>query len=141
MTYIIMNTHSSRGKVLYRDVLNLESVILRSPTITKSVEKQIENLELRLGSIQSDFEREAKLLIAKVPSNKRSNQNIVNKSNKVKVVRVSEMNGAINKIKKLVGVSAPQPNSVQPPTGASDLMRTLERVNDRLSKIGSRFED
>ena len=133
-----MSTHSGKGAVLYKNVLDLEASILRYPTVNKSAEKQIEGLELRLGSIQRDFEREAKLLIAKVSPNKRSNQNIVNKSNKVKMVQVSEMNAAINNIKKLA--SNPT-TSIKTPVGTSELMRTLDQVNERLSKIGSRFED
>jgi hypothetical protein len=144
MIYIIMTTYSSRGKVLYKDVLNVESSILKSPKLNKSVEKQVESLELKLSSIRSDFEREAKLLISRVKPNKRSNQNIVNRSNKVRAVKVSEMNGAINKIRKLtsgnttsVPVSEPP---IAPPTGAQELMSTFEKLDEKLKTVGSRFQ-
>lgn len=134
---------TNRGKVLYKDVLNLESSILRSPKLNKSAEKQVESLNLKLSSIRSDFEREAKLLISRVEQNKRSNQNIVNKSNKVRAVKVSEMNSAINKIRKLVPGSATPTTSestITPPTGAQELMSTFEKLDERLKTVGSRFE-
>ncbi len=148
-----MATYSSRGQVLYKDVLNLESSILRSPKINKNVEKQVESLELKLSSIRSDFEREAKILVSRIASNKRSNQNIVNRSNKVKAVKVSEMNRAINKIRKLsTSTSAPAPapalapapapssTSGQSSSSVSELMSTLEKINGKLESMGPRFK-
>lgn len=138
---------TNRGKVLYKDVLNLESSILGSPKLNKGAEKQVESLNLRLNSIRSDFEREAKLLISRVKQNKRSNQNIVNKSNKVKAVKVSEMNGAINKLRKLASGNTTPTTSVSvsespitPPTGAQELVSAFEKLDERLKTVGSRFQ-
>jgi hypothetical protein len=136
-----MTTYSSRGQVLYKDVLKVESNMLKSLPVNKSIEKQVENLELKLSSIRSDFEREAKLLVGRLASNKRSGQNIVNRSNKVKLVKVSEMNDAIKRIRKASNASTPpETTSVKPPTEASTLMSTLEKLNGRLESIGTRFE-
>ena len=135
-----MTTYSSRGKVLYKNVLDLETSILRDPKINKSIEKQVESLETKLSSIRSDFEREAKLLVARVKPSKRSNQNIVNRSNKVRVVKVSEMNGAINKIRKLTSGNGTSVPASQPPRGAQELMGKLEQVNETIKTLGTRFQ-
>ncbi len=139
-----MTTYSSRGKVLYKNVLDLETSISSSPKVNKSIEKQVESLEFKLSSIRADFEREAKLLVNRVLPSKRSNQNIVNRSNKVKVVKVSEMNTAINKIKKLApgpGSSASVPVSQASSSSAQELMSTFEKLNERLKTVGSRFQE
>lgn len=92
-----MTDFTTRGKGIYKNVLDLEQKIF----FDKNAGKKLDNIELRLKILRNDFDRQVKNLIKTIPSNKRSSQNIVNKSNKVKKVKVAEMNSAIDKLKKL----------------------------------------
>lgn len=92
-----MTDFTTRGKGLYKNVLDLEQKLF----VDKNAGKKLDSIELRLKILRGDFERQAKSLLKTIPSNRRNSQNIVNRSNKVKKVKVAEMNSAIDKLKKL----------------------------------------
>lgn len=129
-----MSTFTSRGKQLLADVTALETAITRNGT-NKSIGKKIESLELRLSTIRGDFERQAKNLASKIPANKRSNQNVVNASNRVKKVKVADMNAALNQMKILrTGRAGPTG-----PTGTSSsseqLLSEIRDFTQNLSQL------
>ena len=92
---------TNRGKKLYSQVLSLEERIYLFPD-QKDANRQLSSIESRLKSIKSDFESQAKNVLEKIPSNRRSEQNIVNPRNKkVKQIKVADMNAALNQMKRL----------------------------------------
>ena len=92
---------TNRGKRLYSQVMNLEERIYLFPD-QKDANRQLSSIESRLKSIKSDFESQAKNVLEKIPSNRRSEQNIVNPRNKkVKQIKVADMNAALNQMKRL----------------------------------------
>jgi hypothetical protein len=133
-----MTTFTARGKQLLVDVNALETAITRNGT-NKSIGKKVESLELRLSTIRGDFERQAKNLVSKISANKRSNQNLVNAGNRVKKVKVSEMNSEISKMRKLTNGSAPvSTTSVGSSSSVRNkLLNKLTQLNERVTKMDS----
>ena len=93
-----MSSFTNRGRALYNDVLKLEQTIFTD----QNAGKKIQQFKLRLESIINDFDRQAKSILEKIPSNMRGQQNVINiRSKKVKKVKVADMNAALNQMKRL----------------------------------------
>lgn len=92
---------TNKGRRLYFQVERLEQIIWSFPG-QKDANRQLSSIESQLKSIRLDFESQAKILLEKIPSNRQSEQNIVNPRNKkVKQITVADMNAALNQMKRL----------------------------------------
>lgn len=132
-----MTTFSNRGKAIYKDVLQLEQSIFTD----KNADKKLKSIELRLQSIRIDFERQAKTLLEKIPSNMRGRQNVINtRSKKVKKVKVADMNAALKQMKNIrTGPASESP--ITSTAGAQKLESAFEKLDERLKTVGSRFQN
>lgn len=153
-----MTTFTARGKQLLQEVVALETAVTKNGT-NKTIGKKVDSLELRLSTIRGDFERQAKNLASKIPTNKRSNQNVVNAGNRVKKVKIANMNSELNKMRKLTSGAAPAvvpppasasaPASAPAPASASasvsgnsslqELKRLFAETNQRIKNMGSKI--
>ena len=98
----------------------------------KNAGKVLDSIEFRLKTLRNEFESQAKSLVQKMPSNVRSSQNVVNRRNNVKKVKVSEMNSALNRLKTLSKNS-----SVNEKTALlSELRTSLEEVKSKAANTG-----
>ena len=131
-----MTTFTSRGKQLLQDVIALETAVTKNGT-NKSIGKKVESLELRLSTIRGDFERQAKNVASKIPSNKRSNQNVVNAGNRVKKVKISEMNSELAKMRKLTSGAVSAPASTV--TGIQEIKNMFAKTEGQIKNVGSKI--
>lgn len=123
-----MSSFTNRGRDLYNDVLKLE----RNLFTDQNAGKKIQQFKLRLEAIINDFDRQAKTLLDKIPSNRRSRQNIVNPRNKkVKQVRVAEMNSALDQLKKLI------PGAPDPAGSPSDTSELFQELRNAVIQLGT----
>lgn len=125
-----MSSFTNRGRALYNDVLKLEQTIFSD----QNAGKKIQQLKLRLEAIINDFDRQAKTLLEKIPSNQRGMQNVINiRSKKVKKVKVAEMNSALDQLKKLSSNGKSTNNS----NFKKELLNKIGVMESRLAKTGS----
>ena len=125
-----MSSFTNRGRALYNDVLKLEQTIFTD----QNAGKKIQQLKLRLEAIINDFDRQAKTLLEKIPSNQRGMQNVINiRSKKVKKVKVAEMNSALDQLKKLSSNGKSTNNS----NFRKQLLNKVGLVENRFAKTGS----
>ena len=131
-----MTTFTARGKQLLQDVIYLETDVIKNRFI-KTAGKTIDSLELRLSTIRGDFERQAKNIVSKIPSNKRSNQNVINASNRVKRVKIADMNSELNKLRKLTNGKASEPT----PGTASASNFNLQEIKNLFTKTDGQIKN
>lgn len=123
---------TNKGRKLSNKVTILEGKIFLFPD-QKDANRELSSIESQLKSIKSDFESQAKILLEKIPSNRRSEQNIVNPRNKkVKQITVAEMNAALNQMKRLRTGSAG--SSVSPTNLSRELREFSQKVTNLYSK-------
>jgi hypothetical protein len=123
-----MTSFTNRGRAIYKQVVDFEQRIF----FDKNAGKVLDSIEFRLKTLRNEFESQAKSLVQKMPSNMRSSQNVVNRRNNVKKVKVSEMNSALNRLKTLSKNS-----SVNEKTALlSELRTSLEEVKSKAANTG-----
>jgi hypothetical protein len=105
--------------------------------------KKLDAIEFRLQSLKGDFERQAKALLDQIPANKKGEQNTVNtRSKKVKPVKVSEMNAALDQMRKLTNGKAPPVSdaSVNGSNASLQEIKTLfAQTNQKIKNVGSQI--
>jgi len=102
----------------------------------KDAGKKLDAIEFRLQSLKGDFERQARALLDQIPANKKGEQNTVNtRSKKVKPVKVSEMNAALDQMRKLTNGKAP------PVSDASlqEIKTLFAQTNQKIKNVGSQI--
>jgi hypothetical protein len=139
-----MTTFTSRGKQLLQDVIALETAVTKNGT-NKTIGKKVDSLELRLSTIRGDFERQAKNVASKIPANKRSNQNVVNAANRVKKVKISEMNSELAKMRKLTSGAAPvsastaSASTVSGNSSIQEIKNLFAKTEGQIKNVGSKI--
>ena len=124
-----MSSFTNRGRALYNDVLKLEQTIFTD----QNAGKKIQQFKLRLESIINDFDRQAKSILEKIPSNMRGQQNVINiRSKKVKKVKVAEMNSALDQLKKLANGKPSNDGNLR-----NKLLKQVNTLKNKVNKIGS----
>lgn len=134
-----MSSFTNRGKSLYKNVMDLEQSIYTD----QNAGKKLDAIEFRLQSLKGDFERQAKALLDQIPANKKGEQNTVNtRSKKVKPVKVSEMNAALDQMRKLTNGKAPPVSdaSVNGSNASLQEIKTLfAQTNQKIKNVGSQI--
>ena len=133
-----MSSFTNRGKSLYKNVMDLEQSIYTD----QNAGKKLDAIEFRLQSLKGDFERQARALLDQIPANKKGEQNIVNtRSKKIKPVKVSEMNVALDRMRKLTnGKAPPAPPASQVSDASLQEIKTLfAQTNQKIKNVGSQI--
>jgi len=115
----------------------------------KDAGKKLDAIEFRLQSLKGDFERQAKALLDQIPVNKKGEQNIVNtRSKKIKPVKVSEMNVALDRMRKLTNGKAPPAPPASQVSDVSDndsnasiqeIKKLFAQTNQKIKNVGSQI--
>lgn len=134
-----MSTFTERGKQLLQDVIALETTVTKNGT-NKTIGKRVDSLELRLSTIRKDFELQAKNIVGKIPTSKRTSQNVVDASNRVKKVKIADMNKELNKMRKLTNGTVLEPVPVSASNSSLQEIKNLfTKTEGQIKNVGSKI--